>query len=261
MTKIILNKEQTVNFLLDQIWDIRMDTLPDEIYHFVEYVDREKYGCLIFDFNTKEISDLVYRIFDTLEEELEMTYGRRITLNLSYMPTVPFYIVYILIIHMLDHYKNNGELIIDLVNRLTEEEIIATIGDAFDYGDVAGSIYNAYIVHKEIETDIDIMPQIIDSVSLNMVEDIKEYLIRTYISLYGVIRNIFALYPNMDVGYAYTQLSKPHIGYRDKTTKKITNVRTLFYKGTEAALFPKDHRLDVYSNDIIIVGGINDEKR
>lgn len=261
MNKRILDRDGITNFLLNNIWDTSMETLSDEVITFVDYADEQYFGYMVVNCDTKEISDLVYRIYDILEEELETTYGKRITLNLSYTPTVPFYILYILFINMFDHYKNNNQLSTELANRLTEKEILAIIGDAFDYAGISMEIYNAYMKVADIEIDIDTIPQYIDVVILNMLDEIREYIIKAYIQLLGVIKTYITIYPNISISYIYTQLQKPHFVFRDRMSPKTVPLNIVFNNGAKAGMFPKNHRLDMYSLDIILTGGIQNEKR
>ena len=261
MNKTILNKEGMVNLLTNNIWDVNMETLPDEILNFIEYTGNEYYGYLAINLDTRDISNLAYLILDMLEDELKMIHNRQITLNLSYMPTVPFYIIYILLINMFDNYKNNGSFIPDLINRLTQEEIIAIIGDAFNYGDVSGKIYDAYARVADIEIDEDVISQIIDIISIDLLDVIKEYLVKIYISLLGIIKNFTTMHPNIEIGYAYTQLLKPYFAYKDNATPKTLLLSTLLNNDISAAKLPRNHRVSVNSLDIILAGGISNEKK
>jgi len=232
--------EIVTNYAFEYDYDY-FNIINDDFLSFLDVDDdRTLYKVKHFNLDTRDISDLLYKVFEELEKKLKRDYGINVNINLYVDPLVVFYVIYGIIFGPGDE-KNPYNY-----NKRIDYGFIIT--DSFAYGrlsSIIGSVIEE-TVKRYTELNIylsDISKYMSDVIFLFL----NKFMIK-HTGFFNYINNIFKNNKNM-----YLLFTDYSIGYRHKKF----DIRLLSNKDIDSILkLPKDYLINITTIDVLVISSI-----
>lgn len=259
----IVTKNEIEKILVEEIYNYPGSTIGqvvmDEIESFISFSHTEYYRYEIFNIDTTTMSDFIYMIFDIVEEDIYKIFGIRITLNISYLPDIVFYIVYMII----NQYVENNNItqhnyIKELIDTGNFGDIVDIIMDGFEYGGFEDKV--ATILEVDVyDYELNLEDIVAEAIRVNT-ELVKEYLTKILINNHQLIRYL-DLIKKETTDYVYSQLLDVVRTFRYLNKNNQYTLEYIVNTGLKSSELGKDYRININNIKIIVCNSENKNEK